>query len=140
MESIFMHNLTDAICELVSIAEDQLTREHFNELDNAGADIIDCLEALQAYREEEKSGAIVRLPVKLGDTVYTSCCMSGWYFRAKDAPYSAKVVFIGLNNSEEYGGGLFNVELGRGYMLQFSFSDIGKTVFLTREEAEAAKN
>ena len=84
----------------------------------------------------EESELFVKLPIKVGDTVYTNCCMSGWYFRAKDAPYKAKVVFIGLNNSEETGGGLFNVEFERGYMLQFNFSDLGRTVFLTKEEAE----
>jgi hypothetical protein len=28
-----------------------------------------------------------------------------------------------------------NVDFGNGHMLQFPFSEIGKTVFLTREEA-----
>lgn len=77
-------------------------------------------------------------PVKIGDTVYTNLAMQGWYLRKKDKPYPAKVVFIGLNDSEEMGGGLFNVVYDNGeHMWQFSFSDIGKTVFLNKEEAEA---
>lgn len=77
-------------------------------------------------------------PVKIGDTVYTNLAMQGWYLRKKDRPYDAKVVFIGLNGSEEMGGGLFNVVCDNGeHMWQFSFSDIGNTVFLNKEEAEA---
>ena len=84
------------------------------------------------------NGVIVP-PCKVGDTVYTNLAMRGWYYRDKDRPYSAKVVFIGLNNSEEMGGGLFNVAYEKdGNMLQFRFSDIGKSVFLTKEEAEKA--
>jgi hypothetical protein len=81
----------------------------------------------------------IELPCAVGDTVYTNTAMQGWYYRDKDRPYSAKIVFIGLNNSEEMGGGLFNVEYEKdGNMLQFRFSDIGKTVFLTKEKAEKA--
>lgn len=83
-----------------------------------------------------QNGATV-LPVKVGDTVYTNFAMRGWYFRDKDRPYSARVCFIGLNDSEEMGGGLFNVVYGKhDNMMQFRFSDIGKSVFLTKEEAE----
>ena len=84
------------------------------------------------------TNGVTVIPVKVGDTVYTNFAMRGWYFRDKDRPYSARVCFIGLNDSEEMGGGLFNVVYGRhNNMMQFSFSDIGKSVFLTKEEAEA---
>lgn len=76
----------------------------------------------------------VKLPVELGQEVYTNTAMQGWYLRDKDKPFSAKVVFIGLNNSEDDGGGFFNVlYTKRDYMYQFKFSDIGKTVFLTKK-------
>lgn len=74
------------------------------------------------------------LPVNLSDTVWTLQSMSGCRFRKKDKPYNAKVVFIGLNDSEEYGGGIFNVDFGNGHMLQFRFSDLGKLVFLSKDE------
>ena len=73
------------------------------------------------------------LPCDVGDTVYTNCRMKGWYFREKDKPYEAKIVFIGLNGVDNF----MNVDFGNGHMLQFPFSEIGKIVFLTREEAEA---
>lgn len=91
-------------------------------------------ETLKQYEDAEQSGELVRLPVKIGDTVYTSVHMSGWYMRAKDRPYEAKVVYIGVNGTDNY----MNVEIARGKMLQFSFSEIGKRVFLTREAAEQA--
>lgn len=45
-----MEKLKDAVCELVSNSEDATTREHFHELDNMGAEIIDCLDELDKYR------------------------------------------------------------------------------------------
>lgn len=80
----------------------------------------------------------IKLPCKVGDTVYTNIAISGSYLRMKDRPYACKVVFIGLNDSEKYGGGFINIEYSNGYMWQFKFSDIGKTVFLTKKAAEKA--
>ena len=55
-------------------------------------------------------------------------------YAQKNRPYEAKVVFVGINGVDNF----MNVELGEGKMLQFRFSDIGKKVFLTKSEAEAA--
>ncbi len=94
---------------------------------------------LKKYEDAEESGLLVRLPCKVGDTVWTNLAWSGWYFRETDKPYKARVVFIGINGADERGGGCFNVIYDKGeHMMQFDFSEIGKTVFLTREEAEAA--
>ena len=78
----------------------------------------------------------VKLPVKIGDYLYTNISHQGWYLRKRDAPYRVKVVFIGLNDSENMGGGFFNVVYQNEGMNAFYFPDIGKTVFLTKEEAE----
>lgn len=101
------------------------------------------IQDMDRFREimgAEKDGRLVVLPVKVGDDVWTNIAMSGWYLRKKDRPYRAKVVYIGLNESEEMGGGIFNVAYGGRacYMLQFSFAEVGKTVFLTKQEAETA--
>ena len=94
-------------------------------------------EKLRNYEDLEEQGLLLKLPCNVGDIVWSIVSMSGWYLRKKDMPYQAKVVFIGLNNSEEMGGGLFNVSYEKNlYMMSFNFSDIGKTVFLTKEEAE----
>ena len=97
------------------------------------------LNRIRELLQAEKDVRLVVLPCKTGDEVWTNFAMSGWYFRGKDRPYSAKVVFVGLNNSGDMGGGFINVMYGKyNYMMQFNFSEIGKTFFLTREEAEAA--
>lgn len=88
--------------------------------------------------EAEIKAEYVKLPVKIGDYLYTNTSHQGWYLRKRDAPYRVKVVFIGLNDSENMGGGFFNVVYQNEGMHAFYFSDIGKTVSLTREEAEKA--
>ena len=76
---------------------------------------------------------VVPLPCKVGQKVYTNMSMQGWYMRKDKRPYEAKVVFIGVNGVDNF----MNVVLKNDNMLQFNFSQIGKTVFLTKEEAEA---
>lgn len=130
------------------------TREKLFEIlgDNAQCNgvlgIESCDTCPHKYEENCYTAAIVEhliangvtvIPCKVGDTVYTNIAMRGWYYRDKYRPYSATVVFIGLNNSEEMGGGLINVLYGKnGNMMRFRFSDVGKTVFLSRDEAEKA--
>lgn len=80
------------------------------------------------------------VPCKIGDTVYTNFHWRGDYLRKKDAPYPVKVVFIGINDCAEHGGGFINVEYKTGRQWQFNFADFGKIVFLTREEAKGGDN
>ncbi len=91
-------------------------------------------EKLCEYENLEEQGLLMRLPCKVGDTVYTNTSMQGWYFRKENRPYEAKIVFIGINGVDNY----MNVDFENGHMLQFKFSEIGKTVFLTQAEAEEA--
>ena len=94
------------------------------------------IEAMQMYKEKDR---YIKPPCKVGQTVYTNVAMRGWYFRTNDKPYRAEIVFMGINNSEEMGGGFINIAYeNKGYMWRFNFADIGKTVFLTKEEAEKA--
>lgn len=60
--------------------------------------------------------------------------MQGWHLRKKDKPYPVEIVYIGLNNSIEMGGGYVNVKYKNGNIMEFTFLDIGKTIFLTKEE------
>lgn len=82
-----------------------------------------------------ENGVIVP-PCKVGDYLYTNSAMQGWYMRKRNAPYRVKIVFIGLNDSEKMGGGVLHVLYENDWMLEFPFSDIGKTIFLTYEEAK----
>lgn len=89
---------------------------------------------LKAYEDLVEQGKLPKLPCAVGDTVYTNHSVQGWYFRKENRPYVARVVFIGFNGTDNY----INVDFGDGHMLQFKFSDIGKTVFLTKSKAEEA--
>ena len=80
------------------------------------------------------NGVIVPL-VKIGDTVYTNVSWQGWYLRDKDKPYKAKVVYIGINGSENYVNVVYE---NNDNMLTFTFDEIGDRIFLTREAAEKA--
>ena len=115
-----------AVEETVRIVKEN---HHYNSATDKAVSIS---EILADYLLE--SGVIVP-PVKISDTVYTNCSMQGWYLRSKDRPYKAKVVYMGINGTKNY----MNVVYEKGeYMLSFDFDKIGKTVFLTREEAEKA--
>lgn len=92
------------------------------------------IEKLAEYEDLEEQEKLLKLPCAVGDTVYTNIAMQGWYFREKNRPYKAKVVFIGINEGDNF----INVDFEFGRMLQFKFSDIGKIVFLTLPEAEQA--
>lgn len=84
------------------------------------------------YNEGED---ILTLPVKIGDIVYTTLPIKdweNWYISQNQKPYQGKVIHIGINGIDNS----IDVELERGRILFFPFSEIGKTVFLTREEAE----
>lgn len=97
-------------------------------------DLQNRLEDYQDCKHYKDKSLIVELPCKVGDTVYTNDCMQGWYMRQKDRPYKTTVVYIGINGKDNY----MNVVFKNDNMLSFSFSNIGKRVFLTREEAEKA--
>ena len=104
------------------------------DLNTGGDDFQDIIDKLAEYETAEEEGRLVILPCKIGQCVYTNHSMVGWYMRKTERPYLGRVVFIGLNAEESF----FNIVLGEGKMLQYKFSDIGKAVFLTREEAEKA--
>ncbi len=129
-----MERLKDAICELVSNSEDATTREHFEELDNMGAEIIDCLDELQAYRTAEEQGLLLRLPCKVGSTLY-QC----HFINRQKIEREYKV--IGLVFDIVRNVWLYEIAYQIGVEWRktvCSFDAIGLTVFLTREEAEKA--
>ena len=76
---------------------------------------------------------LVILPCGLGETVYANFAIRGDYLREKDKPYPCEVVFIGLSKEP-----FLHIQFKNGRVFPVNFSKIGKTVFTTREEAEAA--
>lgn len=91
--------------------------------------------------EKVKSDDVIKLPCKIGDTLWSYFRPAGMYFRQNDSPYPCRVVFIGINDSYKYGGGFVNVVYRNGEregMLQFNFNKFGKHVFTSKEDAEKA--
>lgn len=92
-----------------------------------------CVEKLAEYEDLEEQGKIQRLPIAPGDTVYEVQKL-----RKRIQPYNVIAVII-----DRTGYRYYNWELkdGKGVYSNikgFGEDNFGKTVFLTREEAEAA--
>ena len=100
--------------------------------------------ALQASNQELKKEALpilqakvqdrlVIMPCGLGETVYAHFAIRGDYLREKDKPYPCEVVFIGLSKEP-----FLHIQFKNGRVFPVKFCEVGKTVFTTREAAEAA--
>lgn len=93
-------------------------------LDDKCSLMLDACKKLAEYEQLEEQGLIVRLPCKVGDTVYkiTRFCSGG----IRDCGYSYE-----CSECPEYKPFIEYIEFKITIL-----KDIGKTVFLTREEAE----
>lgn len=98
--------------------------------------IIKALHKLADYEDVEEYGLLVRLPCKVGDTVYVIYC--GYVTSAKVMAvyidYIGGMFDLKIKTNKENSIGFENIIDGDNY----TFNDIGKTVFLNREEAEQA--
>lgn len=86
---------------------------------------------LRELAEADKAERVMVLKCKPGDTVYL---IKFWYLWA-DRPIAAKVERIG---NYVRAGLLYTAVTRDKVMRRFVGADVGKTVFLTREEAEKA--
>ncbi len=91
--------------------------------------IINALNKLAEYEDAEENGTFVKLPCKVGDTVYEICGQ-------RKAGEWVAVVKERIVETIEVLNSVLGLRFGR--TLWVSASEIGKTVFLTREEAEEA--
>lgn len=100
--------------------------------------------ALQASNQELKKealpilqakvqGRLAELPCRLGGTVYANFALRGDYLREKDKTYPCEVVFIGLSKEP-----FLHIQFKNGRVFPVKFCEVGKTIFTTREAAEAA--
>lgn len=80
---------------------------------------------LAAYEDAEEHGRLVILPCKVGDTVY--------YLNPFDEIESGKITMI-----QQKADGTWKFRVTTTYSHDVTIDAIGKTVFLNREEAEAA--
>ena len=83
------------------------------------------LEELKRYRDLEEQGLLLQLLAKVGDTI--------WYVDDDNYPIEAKITSIEIK--ENYV--IYYAEEKEDFgILGFDSDDIGKTVFLTQDEAE----
>lgn len=113
-------------------------QEVFNELEAYEAtnhtpeECAAAFEELAAYRAAEQDGTLLRLPCKVGDTVWILCNVFGGN-EQKRVIESRTITEIKHNKFNK------NTMISKEpFELHFFPSEIGKTVFLTLEAAEAA--
>lgn len=84
------------------------------------------LEELKSYKDLEEQGLLVRLPCKVGDTVYVP---------TRNFISELRIIMVSVDMHGTYFGWMLNSGIYPN-LDGFSGSKLGKTVFLTREEAE----
>ncbi len=95
------------------------------------------IEKLGKYEDLEEQGRLLRLPVKKGDIVWELCECDDGVFRI--FPMEVKVVIpYGELRYTSRSYSMWNIYAESDYTKMYkSLYDIGTTVFLTKEEAEA---
>lgn len=97
--------------------------------------LIDAAQKLAEYEIEEDQGYIIRLPCKVGEVLYTTLIKHRGHIQQSDKIQAVIVNCIWLEGKDKY----FDAEcLENDDYMAFDFSDVGKTIFHTREEAEQA--
>ena len=92
----------------------------------------DDIAELYDYRKAEEQGLLLMPPVYIGQTVYR--INEG----AENPIIPMAVTSIQYNGATKPFNKIFCVELGFGDLFEYRFTDIGVTLFRTREEAEVA--
>ena len=132
-----MNRLTKRYASHIAVVCDNCKEKgsHCNE--SACRDVM--LNRLAEYEDAEEQGLLVRLPCKVGDTVYR--VIRGKKGRGHIAPATVSGLHLGDTTrnrryQKEYEYLVLRVD--GGFCAHVNKKDIGKTVFLTREEAEKA--
>ena len=95
-------------------------------LDDNCSLMIDACKKLAEYERLEEQGLLVRLPCKVGDTVYVP---------TRNFISELRIIMISVDMHGTYFGWRLNSGIYPN-LDGFSGSKLGKTVFFTREEAE----
>ena len=140
--------LEEAIAHAKEITEKNYRGAEFESIDSIDDDIktncIKCakeheqlaewLEELKTYKEAEGQGLLVRLPCKVGDKVWDNDFGHPESYEIKAFSYGYCDSYIEPDIEDQI---IFYYENYSGSITgSFAMSEIGKTVFLTREEAE----
>lgn len=111
---------------------------------------------LGKYEKLEEQGRLIELPCKIGDTVYLRACCEivltshDYETGTSECPFEDDCEFKECSNSNER---IFRTSIQsiwndgfdwkftvKGLYIDFPLKDIGRYIFLTKEEAEAALN
>lgn len=140
--------LENAISHAKEVAEKNYRGAKFESIDSVDDDIktncIKCaeeheqlvkwLEELKFYKEAEEQGLLVRLSCKVGDTVWDNDFGYPESYEIKAFSYGYCDSYVEPDIEDQI---IFYYENYSGSITgAFPMSEIGKTVFLTREEAE----
>ena len=97
-------------------------------------DVAELLEELKSYKEAEEQGSLVRLPCRIGDMVWDNVFGYPESYEIKAFSYGYCDSYVEPDIEDQI---IFYYENYSGSITgAFPMSEIGKTVFLTREEAE----
>lgn len=98
------------------------------------------IDKLGEYEDLEEQGRLIKLPCKVGDIVYHDNPYATIHTDIQ--PYKITNIMINQNKKGEWTKKYRAMLLIDGKtvdrQINFAFNDIGKTVFLTKEEAEKA--
>lgn len=140
--------LEEAIDHAKEVAEKNYKGADFESIDSVDNDIktncIKCaeehmqlvkwLEELKSYKDLEEQGLLVRLPCKVGDMVWDNDFGYPESYEIKAFSYGYCDSYVEPDIEDQI---IFYYENYSGSITgAFPMSEIGKTVFLTREEAE----
>ena len=142
--------LEEAIVHAKEVAEKNYRGADFESIDYIDDDIktncIKCaeehmqlvkwLEELKSYKEAEEQNLLVKLPCKVGDIVWELClCDDGNY---KIFPMIVKTISeYGTLRQVKKDVTIWNIYAESDYTYVYkNFTDFGKTVFITKEDAE----
>lgn len=110
--------------------------EEWKTLDDIAERLANCEQRLKHYEDLEEQGKLLKLPVAVGDMVYHLCAFSS----GESEIIEMKVCCVepcGAIRNHKGICEVWNVYAETDYTKDyFKFFDFGKTVFLTRQEAE----
>ena len=113
------YNFSNIITELSG------TSRFFNKLSRGTLDV--AVSKLRDYEDAAEAGLLIRLPCKVGATVYF----------IKKTGFHPELIETSIDEVGVRRGGMF-IKLACNSAYRTAISALGKTVFLTREEAESA--
>ena len=140
--------LEEAIVHAKEVAENNYRGTDFESIDSVDDDIkINCikcaeeheqlaewLEELKSYKDLEEQGLLVRLPCKVGDMVWDNDFGYPESYEIKAFSYGYCDSYVEPDIEDQI---IFYYENYSGSITgAFPMSEIGKTIFLTNEEAE----